>query len=212
LREQIEQIKRMHQWVVDAEHILDGSWGVSSEESGFSTDRNENSRVTNKEVGIRFDMFLENLGQRLVKEEMSQTERECLTEFLRVLTNLRPNLIQCYDLINFPRTNNEMEGAIRKLKTRYRRISGRKNWNTYLLRHGRDVAFFEWWSANPERWQNFERLAKNMDREYWKQMKQETLSARSEQLNRFRFLHRREAFLTSLEERWAAASKTAALH
>jgi len=50
------------------------------------------------------------------------------------LTNLRSHLVQCYDQEGFPRTNNEMERSIRALKTRYRRISGRKNWNSYLLR------------------------------------------------------------------------------
>ena len=143
---------------------------------------------------------------------MSQTERKCLKEFLRVLHNARPYLIQCYDLEEFPRTNNEMEGSIRKIKTRYRRISGRKNWSTYLLRHGRSVAFYEWWHASPERWEQFEELAKKIDRGDWKQMKKETLSAQSEQLKRFRFRHKREVFLATLEERWASASETGTLH
>jgi hypothetical protein len=115
----------MKQWVLDAEHILDGSW--LQEQS----DGSEKRVLTNKEVRLRFDNFLEGLTQKLAKDEMSQTERECLTEFLRVLNNLKSHLIQCYDRAEFPRTNNDMEGAIRKVKTRYRRISGRKKWNTY---------------------------------------------------------------------------------
>ena len=76
---------------------------------------------TNKEVAVRFDPFLENLRHEYEIGKMSQTELKCLDEFLRVLTNLRPNLIQCYDLDVFPRTNNDMEGFIRKTKARYRR-------------------------------------------------------------------------------------------
>ena len=34
--------------------------------------------------------------------------------------------------------------TIRAIKHRYRRISGRKSWNSYLLRYGRYVAHFEW--------------------------------------------------------------------
>jgi hypothetical protein len=34
-----------------------------------------------------------------------------------------------------------MEGCIRVIKTRYRRISGRKNWDGYLLRYGRRVTY-----------------------------------------------------------------------
>jgi hypothetical protein len=43
-----------------------------------------------------------------------------------------------------------MEGFIRSVKTRYRRISGRKNWNRYLIRYGARVAFYEAGSRNGE--------------------------------------------------------------
>ena len=202
----------MQQWVLDAEDILGGNWEETKGQSSVSVQTINKKQVTNKEVGLRFDRFLQELDQELIEDGMSQTERKCLKEFLRVLHNARPYLIQCYDLEEFPRTNNEMEGSIRKIKTRYRRISGRKNWSTYLLRHGRSVAFYEWWHASPERWEQFEKLAKKIDREDWKQIKKETLSAQSEQLKRFRFRHKREVFLATLEERWASASETGTLH
>jgi hypothetical protein len=133
-REKIELLKRMKQWVLDAEHILDGSWAQGPAQSDGSQHSAEKKLLTNQEVGLRFDTFLQDLSQEMTKEGMSQTERECLEEFLRVLHNLRPSLIQCYDVEAFPRTNNEMEGAIRRIKARYRRISGRKNWNIYSTR------------------------------------------------------------------------------
>jgi len=202
----------MQQWVLDAEYILGGSWVEIEEEGRASMQNFAKNCLTNKEVGLRFDKFLQELDQKLIEDGMSQTERKCLKEFLRVLHNARPYLIQCYDVENFPRTNNEMEGSIRKIKTRYRRVSGRKNWGTYLLRYGRSVAFYEWWHASPERWEQFERLAKKIDREDWQQIRKETLSAQSERLKRFRFLHKRNAFLATLEERWASASETSTLH
>jgi hypothetical protein len=211
-REKIELLKRMKQWVLDAEHILDGSWAQGSAPSDGGEHCAEKKLLTNQEVGLRFDTFLQDLSQERTKEGINQTQRQCLEEFLRVLHNLRPSLIQCYDVEAFPRTNNEMEGVIRRIKARYRRISGRKNWNIYLLRYGRDVAFYEWWDASPERWNKFEQLASNVDRDSWQQMKKETRSARSEQLKRFRFRHKREVFLATLEQRWATASETASLH
>src|SRR5262249_2081186 len=69
------------------------------------------------------------LRQQLTDAGMDPTERRCLTHFLHVRDNMRPQLIQCYDLPSLPRTHNDMEGFIRAIKTRYRRISGRKNWN-----------------------------------------------------------------------------------
>ena len=212
LRERVEQLKRMRQWVIDAENILNGSWVEIPE--GMKGDREslQKKLSTNKEVAMRFDPFLEKLRREYEIGKMSQTENKCLEEFLRVLTNLRPHLIQCYDAPVFPRTNNDMEGFIRQTKARYRRISGRKNWNAYLLRHGRNAPFYSWWDANPERWEIFEQLAQKIGREKLKEIKNETSSAQSEQLKRFRFLHRREQFLSTLEERWASTPETANLH
>jgi hypothetical protein len=202
----------MQQWVLDAEDILNGSWAEVQEQHDKNASSSKEKCVTNKEVGIRFDTFIQGLEYSFAEGVMSQTERECLEQFLQVLKNLRPHLIQCYDLEGFPRTNNEMEGAIRKIKTSYRRISGRKNWNAFLLRHGRNVAFYAWWGADPERWRQFEKLAQHIDREQWRQIQKETTTAQSEQLKRFRFLHKRKAFLAELENRWVAASETRSLH
>ena len=208
----MEELKRMRQWVVDAENILNGSWVEIPEGMKGEREILQKKLSSNKEVATRFDHFLEELRRKYTEDEMGQTEQKCLEEFLRVFINLRPHLIQCYDLEVFPRTNNDMEGFIRKTKARYRRISGRKNWNAYLLRHGRNAPFYDWWDANPERWKNFEQLAQKIDRDKWKVVKKETSSAQSEQLNRFRFLHRRPQFLSTLEEKWASAYETANLH
>jgi len=114
---QLAQVTRMHGWVLEIEHILDGSW--AQEEEG----------VSNAKVGSRLDAWREQMAPQLTDGTLSELEQECLTEFLQVLSNLRPYLVQCYDRKDFPRTNNEMERSIRGLKTQYRRISGRKNWN-----------------------------------------------------------------------------------
>jgi hypothetical protein len=210
-REQIEQSKRMQQWVLDAEDILDGSWAPSQERSGHCEQGRCKKLLTNEEVGLRFDRFRRGLTQKLEEGVLSQTERECLEQFLHVLDNLRPHLIQCYDLVSFPRTNNETEGSIRRIKARYRRISGRKNWNTYLLRFGRSIAFYEWWESEPQRWQQFEKMAHQVSPDLWRQMRKETTSAQSEQLKRFRFRHKRATYLATLEERWAATAQSALL-
>jgi hypothetical protein len=42
-REAFEQLRRLRQWVLQAEHILDGSWAKEARE------------LTNAEVGRRFD-------------------------------------------------------------------------------------------------------------------------------------------------------------
>jgi len=121
----------MREWVVEVEHIFDGSWTSQAEE------------ITNAEVAGRFDAYLERLSCFVNAQERTEEEKLRLGHLLKVLTHLRPGLVQCYDIEGFPRTNNDMEGYIRSIKTRYRRISGRKNWNSSLLRYGRSVAYYD---------------------------------------------------------------------
>ena len=189
----------MHGWVVEVEHLLDGSWAEPGVE------------VSNATVGSRLDAWREQMATLLSDGTLSELERECLSEFLQVLSNLRPYLVQCYDREGFPRTNNEMERSIRGLKTRYRRISGRKNWNAYLLRYGRCVAYAAWWEQDTAHHQHLEQRAARLDRIRWRELRQETTVAQSEQLTRFRFRHKRQSLLASLEERWTTATQSAPL-
>jgi hypothetical protein len=192
--QQLAQIKRMHSWVLEVDHLLDGTWAQEGEV------------VSNATVARRLDAWREQTAKLLTDGPLSQQERECLSEFLQVLSHLRPYLVQCYDRSDFPRTNNEMEGSIRRLKTRYRRISGRKNWNASLLRYGRSVAYYEWWEQDAARRQQLVEQTSHLDRARWRELRRETTAAHREQLRRFRFRHRRQASLNSLEERWAAAA------
>src|SRR6266571_9313441 len=100
----------------------------------------------------------------------------------------------------------DMERSIRGLKTQYRRISGRKNWNAYLLRYGRCVAYAVWWEQDASHRHQLELRAARLDRTRWRELRRETTVAHREQLTSFRFRHKRQAYLHSLEERWAAAA------
>ncbi|MFL5591729.1 MAG: hypothetical protein ACJ8DI_29325 [Ktedonobacteraceae bacterium] len=190
----LAQVKGMRQWVLDVEHLLDASWAQAG------------AVVSNETVGQRLDGWRQHMSERLRDGTLSDLEQECLSQFLQELSNLRPHLVQCYDRESFPRTNNEMERSIRGLKTRYRRISGRKNWNSYLLRYGRCVAYYDWWEQDSARQQQLVEHAARLDRDWWRQMRREAKAAQSEQLKRFRFRHKREGYLSSLEERWVTAA------
>ena len=193
---QLTQVTRMHGWVLSVEHILEESL------------TQEGEVVSNATVGRRLDAWREQMAQYLTNGTLCELERECLSEFLQVLSNLRPHLVQCYDRKDFPRTNNDMERSIRGLKTQYRRISGRKNWNAYLLRYGRCVAYASWWEQDAVHRQQLEQRAGQLDPARWRELRRETTVAQSEHLKRFRFRHQRQAYLASLEERWATAAPT----
>jgi hypothetical protein len=197
--EQLAHIKRLHGWLLEVEHLLDASSAQGS------------AGISNATVGHRLDTWRAQMAAQLTGGALSELERECLTEFLRVLSSLRPYLVQCYDRKDFPRTNNDMERSIRGLKTHYRRVSGRKNWNAYLLRYGRSVAYAAWWEQDETHRQHLEQRAAQLDRTRWRQLRRETTSAQREQLTLFRFRHKRQALLASLEQRWTSAAQSALL-
>jgi len=197
--EQLAQIQRLHSWLLEVEHLLDESLVPKGEV------------VSNVTVGSRLDSWRERMSTQLTDGSLAQLERECLAECLQVLSNLRPYLVQCYDHKDFPRTNNDMERSIRGLKTQYRRVSGRKNWNAYLLRYGRCVAYAAWWEQDTAHHQHLEQRAARLDRTRWRELRQETTVAQSEQLTRFRFRHKRQSLLASLEERWATPTQSVPL-
>lgn len=197
--DQLAQVKRLHSWLLEVEHLLDESQAPEGEV------------LSNATVGSRLDRWRERMAAQLTDGSLAELERECLSEFLQVLTNLRPYLVQCYDRQDFPRTNNDMERSIRSLKTQYRRVSGRKNWNAYLLRYGRCVAYAVWWEQDTAHRTLLEQRAARLDRVRWRELRRETAVAQREQLTRFRFRHKRQVLLASLEERWATAAQSAPL-
>ena len=93
----------------------------------------------------------------------------------------------------------------------YRRISGRKNWNSYVLRYGRCVAYQEWWHQQPDGAALLQARLHDVAPGSWRQVRQETRTCHQEQLNRYRFRHRPLAYLAALETRWQQASCTRVL-
>ena len=189
----------MRTWVIEVEHIFDGSWATHAEE------------ISNAEVGRRFDAYLERLSGFVEAAERTADEQMRLGHLLKVLTHLRPGLAQCYDVQGFPRTNNEMERTIRAIKMHDRRISGRKNWNNYLLRYGRCVAYQEWWLQQPDGEAQLRARLQQVPSSSWRQLRHETRQCHQEQLNRFRFRHRPLDYLASLERRWEHTPGTGVL-
>ena|SRR5947209_12250350 len=178
--------------VLEAERIL------SSDSLGA-----QGVTITNATVGQHFDDWCATLREQVADPSLSATEQRCLEHFLHVTANMRPHLIQCYDLAGLPRTNNDMEGFIRAIKTRYRRMSGRKNWNRYLLRYGRRVAYYEAsvrladgppTLATQLRWVSHAR---------WRMARAQQQARQEEQLKQYRVRHHRQQFLAALEARWA---------
>jgi hypothetical protein len=197
---ELSSVRRLHLRVVETERILSGE-----------ALRVDNLPVTNATVGQRFDVWCHSLQEQLQEGAMPGPERECLEHFLHVSRNMRPHLLLCYDLDDLPRTNNEMEGFIRSLKTRYRRISGRKNWNRYLLRYGRRVAYYEAQLRMGDGVDQIDGRVRDIRHERWRTSRAEQRACQEEQLKQYRVRHRRQQFLAGLEARWAETTQRTGL-
>src|SRR6266700_5676407 len=116
--------------------------------------------------------------------------------------------IQTRFFLDREKANNEMEQTIRAIKMDYRRISGRKNWNSYVLRYGRCVAYQEWWQQQPDGEACLQARLQQVAPTSWRQVRKETRACHQEQLNRYRFRHRPLDYLASLETRWEPTACT----
>ena len=190
----------MHTRVLEAEQILSGD-----------ALRADKVSLTNTSVGQRFDAWCLALQAQLQDGALTASERQCLEHFVHVSRNMRPQLIECYDRDDLPRTNNDMEGFIRSIKTRYRRISGRKNWNRYLLRYGRRVSYYEAsvrMGASPA---ELDAGIRAVPHGRWRTTRAIQRARQEEQLKQYRVRHRRAQFLAGLEARWAETTPRTAL-
>ncbi len=103
-QEVLSHIRALRDWVIEVEHIFDGSWASQAEE------------ISNAEVGQRLDAWLSRLATLVEADGRTEDEHLRLGHLLQVLTHLRPGLVQCYDVEGFPRTNNDLERPIRAIK------------------------------------------------------------------------------------------------
>ncbi len=193
-RAELSCVRRMHGWILEAEAILAGSWATGEE------------AVTTAGVVARFDRWVAKLQDAAHGQRLTETEQHCLSHFLQVPASLRPHLTVCYDVPGLPRTNNDMEGFIRAIKTRYRRVSGRKNWNRYLLRYGRRVAYYEAQVRSASGVAGVNGVVARVTPQQWRSGRAEQQARQQDQLKQYRFRHKRATFLQGLEARWAEAA------
>ena len=203
-QDEIAQVKRMQSWVLGAEEILSGEYFRHNPVQPITevSDKENELELSNEQVGQRFDEWCEELRHLQTDPALSIVEQQSLNHFLAITSNLRPHLIQCYTLAGMPRTNNEMEGYIRSLKTRYRRVSGRKNWGSYLLRYGRSVAYYEYLSRAGMAEVEMSGLIGGVELQLWRRIRQSDRAEQQDQLKRFRFKRDSQKFLGKLESRW----------
>jgi len=191
-REDLTRIQRLHTVVTDAEAILSGAKLEA-----------QHQPVTNATVRAQYTAWCATLQTRLAGTDLDATERQGLAHFLHMAANMAPRLFACDDELALPRTNNDLEGFIRSVTTRYRRVSGRKHWNRSLIRYGARVAFYEA-RARAGELDGLDEELRGVSAARWRAGRAEQQARQQEQIKQHRVRHRRTAFLADLEARWAA--------
>jgi hypothetical protein len=107
-------------------------------------------------------------------------------------------LFTCYDEYHLPRTNNDLEQFFRRTKADHRRITGLRNWNTYIQRNGEMIVLV---SDALGQGHIVERL-RSVDYPTYKERKAEWDSRLNECVERRRFNRDPETYLAKLEKEW----------
>jgi hypothetical protein len=185
---QVARLRQQLQWLIDLEYLLD-----PPQQPGQPP-------PTSQSVAQAVDRSLRNL--------IEETELAGIEEDKSVALHLEKTfrshwwgLFKCYDVEGLPRTNNELERYLRRIRMGQRRISGRKNVQDFIIRYGSYVAFVDYQESLEEL---CDRLKKVSQDDFLKERQALDVTLLREQ-KRYRFRHKRAAFLQNLESRWEAA-------
>ena len=110
-------------------------------------------------------------------------------------------LFACFREPRLPRTNNDLERCFRHAKGAYRRMTGRRNWNQYVVRYGRYAIFHEARELPALVLERFRRVPYadfRAERTRWR-----TSLEPARQYRRFR--QHPTAYLQALESAWSSA-------
>lgn len=107
-------------------------------------------------------------------------------------------LFACYDHYFIPRTNNDLEQFFRRTKANHRRITGLRNWNSYIIRNGEMVVLVD----DALRQKHVIARLRTVSYETYKQRKAQWSERLAEGVRRRRFNRDPFTFLQNLEAQW----------
>jgi hypothetical protein len=188
--DQISQLRQQRQWLIDLEHLLDPARPPG------------HPPATSQQVAQAVDHYLVEL-QRQIAANLNEKDQQVAAHINDTFRHRWWGLFQCYDVAGLPRTNNELERYMRRIKTGQRRISGHKNVHDFLIRYGRYAAFVDYQESLDEL---LVRLRQVSHDDFLRERRSLDTALLREQ-KRHRFRHHQADYLKELEERWAEVVK-----
>lgn len=185
---QVTQLRKQLQWLIDLDRLLDPPV------------QPDQLPPTGGSVAEAVDRYLRNLVEE-AEASGNENDKSVSAHIEKTVRSHWWGLFKCYDVEGLPRTNNELERFLRRIKMGQRRISGRKNVQEFVIRYGSYVAFIDY----PESLdQLLGRLNKVSQSEFLKERQALEVTLLREQ-KRYRFRHKRAAYLKELEWHWEVA-------
>jgi hypothetical protein len=179
-----EQLVKQRQWLIDLDHIFDPTPPPTSA----------------AEVASQVDRYLADL-LATTDATGDDFDRQVATHITTTLRNRWWGLFACYQVEGLPRTNNELETFLRRLKTNQRRITGRKNMHDFIVRYGQYTAFLD----DRESQDDLLARLRQVPLADFQRERAGLELIQDQARKRHQFRHRQQVFLADLETRWATA-------
>ncbi len=187
---QVSHLRQQRQWLIDLEHLLD------------PVRPPDLPPPTSQRVAQAVDRYLIEL-QAQVAAKSNEKDQQVATHINDTFRRRWWGLFKCYDVEGLPRTNNELERYMRRIKTGQRRISGHKHVHDFLIRYGRYAAFVDY----QESVDDLLARRRQVNHDDFLRQRRSLDDAVLRQQKRHRFRHHQADYLKELEQRWAEAIK-----
>jgi hypothetical protein len=149
---------------------------------------------TNETVEWEMAHVLEWLKQTYTEEEDS-TMVDNVNRYSR---GFWKGLFTCYDHYYIPRTNNDLEQFFRQTKACHRRITGLRNWNSYIVRNGEMIVLV----SDALRQKHAITRLRTVSYEDYKERKAKWNKRLFGNVQRRRFNRDPDSYLQNLENQW----------
>jgi hypothetical protein len=177
-------LAQQRQWLIDLERLLDPA----------------EPPTNGAAVAHQVDKYLVKLVAS-VTATGDELDRQAAHQIDQTFRNRRWGLFTCYQVAGLPRTNNELETFLRRIKSGQRRITGRKNVHDFVVRYGRFAAFID----DRESQDHLLARLRQVNYEDFVRERQQLVAIQEQIAKRYRFRHRRQVILSQLETDWVTA-------
>jgi hypothetical protein len=126
------------------------------------------------------------------------SDKPLVESIMRYTKGFWKGLFTCYDDYFIPRTNNDLEQFFRRTKASHRRITGLRNWSTYIHRNGEMIVLV----SDALRLKDVMSRIRSVSYEAFKSRKEQWDYRLKDNAARRRFNRKPADYLSNLEKQW----------